>query len=139
MRIQETKNLSTDAVAPIKKNPASKAKFTKKLFLCGNFTPFMSKSFQIWDHFFSLHFLKDSKNPKSMDIWFRKWGQKIVLTEWTNEKKSVKNFFCRGNFTPLMSTSFQIWDFFFPLLSPKDSKNIKSLDTGPREVGAKKS
>ena len=37
----------------IKKTPAIKAKFAKKkLFLRGDFTPFMNKSFQIWDHFF---------------------------------------------------------------------------------------
>ena len=37
-----------------------------------------------------------------------------------------------------MSKSFQIWDHFFPLLFPKDSKNLKSLDIGLREVGAKR-
>ena len=63
--IRETKNLSTDPDSSpntkffllvrqnLPKNP---------LFLCGNFTPFMSKSFQIRDHFFSLLFPKDSKN-----------------------------------------------------------------------------
>ena len=35
-------------VAPIQKNPASKAKFAEKqIVLRGNFTPFMSKSFEI--------------------------------------------------------------------------------------------
>ena len=37
-----------------------------------------------------------------------------------------------------MSKSFQIWDQFFPLLSPKDSENLKSLDIGLWEVGAKR-
>ena len=36
-----------------------------------------------------------------------------------------------------MSKSFQIWDHFFLLLFPKDSKNLKSLDIGRREVQAK--
>ena len=44
----------------------------------------------------------------------------------------------RVNFTPFMSKSFQIWDQFFPLLFPKDSKNLKSLNIVLREVGAHK-
>ena len=46
--------------------------------MCDNFTPFMSKSFQIWDHFFPLLFPKDSENLKFVDIYFGKWGQKDV-------------------------------------------------------------
>ena len=42
-----------------------------------------------------------------------------------------------SDFTPFMSKSFQIWDYFFPLLFPKDSKNLKSLDIGFGKVGAK--
>ena len=53
-------------------------------------------------------------------------------------KKSVKNFFCRGTFTPFMSKSFQIRDHFFPLLFPTDSENLKSFDIGLQEVGAKR-
>ena len=34
--------------------------------------------------------------------------------------------------------SFQIWDHFFPLLFPKDSENLKSLDIGLWEVRAKR-
>ena len=37
-----------------------------------------------------------------------------------------------------MSKSFQIWDHFFPLLLPKDSENLKSLDIWLQEVGAKR-
>ena len=44
----------------------------------------------------------------------------------------------RGDFTPFMSNSFQIWDHFFPLLLPKDSKNLKILDIGFREVWEKR-
>ena len=46
--------------------------------------------------------------------------------------------FCRGDFTPFMSKSFQIWDHFFPLPFPKDSEYLKSLDIGLREVGKKR-
>ena len=78
--------------------------------------------------------------PKIQKVWtliFGKWGQKDVKTEWTNFKKSVKNFFCHGDFTPFMSKNLQIWDHFFPTLFPKDSENPKSLDIGLQEVGAK--
>ena len=37
-------------------------------FLHGNLTPFMSKSIQIEDHFFSLVIPKDSENLKNFDI-----------------------------------------------------------------------
>ena len=53
-------------------------------------------------------------------------------------KKSVKNFFLRGNFKPFMSKSFIIWDNFFVLLFPKDSAYLKSLDIGLWEKGAKR-
>ena len=58
-----------------------------------------------------------------------KWSEPI--------KKSVKQIFRRGDFTPFMTKSFPIWDHFFPLLFPKDSENLKSFDTGVLEVGAK--
>ena len=46
-----------------KKILLSKAKFSKNLlFLCSEFTPFISKSFQIWDNFFPLLFPKDSES-----------------------------------------------------------------------------
>ena len=40
----------------------------------------------------------------------------------------------RGNFTPFI----QIRDHFFPLVFPKDSENLKSLDIGLREGGGTK-
>ena len=42
-----------------------------------------------------------------------------------------------SNFTPFMGESYWIGDHFFSLLFPKDSKNLKSLDIGLWEVGAK--
>ena len=47
-----------------------------------------------------------------------------------------KNFFCHGDFTPLLSKKILIWDNFFSLLFFKDSKYLKSLDIGLWEVGA---
>ena len=59
--------------------------------------------------------------------------------QWVRKAKFVlKNFFLCGNFRPLPSKKFQIWDHLFPLLFPKDSEYLKSLDIGLREVGAKR-
>ena len=41
----------------------------KNLFFCGYCTPFMSKICQIWDHFFPLLLLKDSKYLKKFGHW----------------------------------------------------------------------
>ena len=53
---------------------------------------------------------------------------KKILLERQNSPK--KNLFLRGDFTPFISKSFHIWDYFFILLFPKDSENLKSLDIG---------
>ena len=56
-----------------------------------DFTPFMNKSFQIWDNFFPLLFPKDSENLK-------RWEQ----TEWTNvKKKSHEILFTAAIWHPL--------------------------------------
>ena len=53
----------------LKDNWLIKPKFAKKkCFFSNDFTPFISKNFQMWDHFFPLLFPKDSK--------FGKWGKK---------------------------------------------------------------
>ena len=61
--------------------PANKAKYSKKknLFLRGDFTPFMTKSFQIQDHFFPLLFPKDSEKQKSFYIGFWEVGAQRLL------------------------------------------------------------
>ena len=48
-------------------------------FLHGNFTPFIIKSFQIWHHFFSLLFPKDSESLKTLDIKLQEVGTKRHL------------------------------------------------------------
>ena len=98
----------------------------------------MSKQSQIWYHFFSLLFPRDSENLKSLDIWLWEVGAKRFLKGMNNWKKICKTFFHRSNFSPFMSKSFQLWDPFFPLLFLKDSENLKSLDIGLWEVGAKR-
>ena len=60
-------------------------------------------------------------------------------------KKSGKirqksNFFCAAILHPLWAkVATQIWDRFFPLVFPKDSENLESLDIGLWEVEAKRS
>ena len=100
----------------------------------GNFTPFVSKSFQI----FPLLFPKGYENPKSLDIGLWKVGAKRCLNGVNKCKKSVNNLFCPGNFTPFMREIFQIWEHFFPLLFPKDSEKLNGLDIGRQEAGAKR-
>ena len=65
-------------------------------------------------------------------------GVKRPLNRVNKWKKNVKNFFCLKNFTPLLNKKVQIWDHFFPLLFPNDSKYLKFLDIGLQEVGGKK-
>ena len=49
-----------------------KAKSAKKLFLFGDFRPLLNKNVQIWDHFFSLLFPKDSESLKILFIRLQK-------------------------------------------------------------------
>ena len=142
-RIRETKNLLTNVGSS---NDTQKILLKRQnpqliwfFFWRGDFTPFMSKSCLIWDHFFQLLFPKDSKNLKSLDIELLELGgKKMFIQSEEKNKKFVKTFFCRGDFTPFLSKSFQIWDQFLPLLFPKDFENLKSLDTGFWEVRAKR-
>ena len=103
-----------------------------------DFTPLISTSFQIWDHFFSLLFPNDSENLKSLDIGLRAMGAKRRLSGVNKWKNPYKNFFRRGDFRPFLSKNVQIWDQFFPLFFPKDCEYLKSLDIGLWEVGAKR-
>ena len=137
-RIQETKHLSTNADTYTDTKKILLVRQMSPLFfsfLRSDFTPFKSKRFQIWDHFFYYFFPRIAKYKK-FGHWT--WGQKNIKTEWTNKKNCKRKFFCRGDFTPLMSKSFPIWYHFFLLLLPKNSENPTSLDIGLREVGAKR-
>ena len=135
-------NLSTDA---------NSSTHTKKILLVRQNSP-KNHLFRavilhpLWANVFksettcSQSFPKDSKNLKCLDIGLGKVGTKRLLNgvnKW-ERKKSVKTFFCRGNFTRFMSQSFQIWGHFFSLLFPKDFEDLKNLDIGLWEVGAKR-
>ena len=94
--------------------------------------------FEHKNHFFPLLFAKDSEYLKFFDIALRKVGAKRPLNGVNKWQKFLKNFFRRGNFTPFFNKKVQIWDLFFPLLFPKDSKYLKTLDIGLWVVGAKR-
>ena len=66
------------------------------------------------------------------------WGKKTVKRYLKGEKNEEKNFFLRGDFRQFSNKNVHIWDHFFPLLFPKDSKSLKILDIRFREVGAKR-
>ena len=63
-----------------KKFLLSKTKFAQKHFFWrGNFTPFISQSYHIWDHFFPLFFTKDSESLKTLDNQLQEVGAKRRL------------------------------------------------------------
>ena len=81
-RIRETKNLSTDADSSTdtKKILLVRQNSPKNYFFFrDNFTPFMSKTFQIRDHFFPALFPKVSENPKIIDLGPWEVGPKKLL------------------------------------------------------------
>ena len=76
-RIRETKNLSTkmNSSTSTKKSGSVRQNLPKNyFFLRGDFTPFISKSFQIGNHFLPLLFPNDSKSLKSLNIRLREVG-----------------------------------------------------------------
>ena len=81
----------------------------------GNLPRFMSKSFQIWDHFFPLIFHKDSKNLESLD--FRKWGQK-TFKQSEQIKKSVNYFFVPAILDHFWANMFKSETKYFNYFSP---------------------
>ena len=126
-RIKKSRIREMRIVAPIPKKS------------CGNFTPFMSKSIQIWDHFLPLVFPKDSENLKSLDIGLLEVGATKRLNGVNRGGKIRKKlFFCCGYFRPFCNKNVHIWDRFFLLLFPRDSESLKIWDIQFREVGAKR-
>ena len=84
----------------------------KNFFRHDNFTPFMSKIFLIWEHFFHYFSPRISKIEQVWTLDFGKWGQQDRYTEWETPipKKSClvrqnlpqKNFFCTAILHPLL-------------------------------------
>ena len=44
----------------------------------------------------------------------------------------------RGDFKPFISKNVQILDHFFPLLFPKDSESLKTVDIRLQDMGARR-
>ena len=111
----------------------------KTFFVTAILHPLWAKVF-ISDTPFTITFPHESrKHKKKCRHWTsRSWGKNMFKRSEQVKKICKKNFCCHGNFTPFMSKNFQIWDHFFPLLFPKGSKNLKSLDIQLWEVGAKR-
>ena len=87
---------------------------------------------------FAITFPQGFRKSKKFGHWtLRSGGKKTFKRSKKIKKNYLKNFFCRNNFTPFMSKSFQIWDHFLPLLFPKDSNKLKILHIGLWDVGAK--
>ena len=133
-------------VAPISKNLVSKAKFAKKLtFLCGDYTPFPSKSFK--SETTSFNFSPESFKSLDIQLWEvgakknikqkkKHWYQKILFSKVKFSQKT--NFVLRGNFTTF------ICNFFFylrplPFITfPQGFWISKNVDLRLWEVGAKR-
>ena len=99
-----------------------------RFFLRRNFTPFMSKSCQIWDHFFSLLFPKGFKNLKKFWHWtLGSGGRKTFKRSDQMQKKSIKKtFFAATILHPLLAQVFKsegqkIRDFSSPQCQPNQT------------------
>ena len=103
----------------------------------GKCRPFMSKSFTIWDHFFPLLFPEDSENQNKIGHWTSGSGGKKTFNRSEQMTKIHKKLFFRVIFTQFLRKNVQIWDYFFPIRFPKNSKYLTILDIGLREVWAK--
>ena len=94
-------------VATIPKNSASKAKFAKKHFLFA--WQFYTYYEQKLSNLRPLLLITFSKNPKIWKVWtfdFGTWGQKDVLTEWTNDSSANKFVFSQQQFYSLYEKKF---------------------------------
>ena len=66
-------------------------------FFRSNFTPFVCKSFQIWDHFFSLFSSKNSKALKVLDIQLGEGEAKRHLNATSKSEQTDKHTHGRTN------------------------------------------
>ena len=93
--------------------------------------PFWAKVFKPETTSF-ITFPQGFRKFKKFGHWTSGSERKKSLNKLNQWKKSLKNFFRCGNFTPFMS------NFFSPLLFPNDSGNLKSLNIGFWKGGAKR-
>ena len=119
---RETKNLSTNAVAPIpKKISSSKAKFTKKkkFIFARPFYILYEQKFSNLRSLLSITFFWGFQKSKQFGHWTL-WNGGKKTFKLSEPMKKIRDFFywC-GDFKPFMSTSCQIWDHFFLSFFPQ--------------------
>ena len=90
-----------------------------KLFLRCDFTPFLRKSIQIWDHFFQLVFPNDSENITSLDIGLREVGAKRRLNGVNKGKQRKKTIFAAAILDHFWAKFFKSETIFFHNFSPR--------------------
>ena len=117
-------------VAPIPKNPASKAKFAKKKERKNNCTailhPLSAKVIKSDTTSFQ-YFSPRIPKSKKFGHWTSRSGGKKMFKRSGQMKKSVKkNFFGRDNFTPFSCKSYKYeTNSFHSIPFPKDSENLE--------------
>ena len=87
--LNRVKNSNTKKSCSVRQNSPK-----NKLCFARNFTPFVSKSFQIWDHFFLLLFPKESLKKNWHPI-LGSWGKKTFkryLKKWTDKQTDRRTF-----------------------------------------------
>ena len=141
--IRETKHISNDVdsstdtkkILLVRKNSP---KQIKKKFAWRFYTLYEQK-FSNVRPLFSFTFHKGFRKYKIFAHWTLGSGGKKTFKQSEQMKKNLKKTcYRRGDFTPFLSKSFQIWDLFFSLLFPKDSESLRILDIRLQEVGAKR-
>ena len=139
-RIRDTKHFWTDAgsstdtqkILLVRQNSSKNKLFFVRPFFtlyeqkCSNLRPLLSITFP-----------KKFRKSKKFGHWTSGSKGKKTFKRSEQMKKSVKNFFCTGNYRPFLSKNVQIWDHFFPLLLPKDSESLKILHIWLGKMGAK--
>ena len=104
----------------------------------GNFTPFISKSVQIWDHLFPILFPNDSKNLTILDIGLWKVGSKRGMNGVNKWKNSCTNFFCRDDFTSFNEQKFSNLRQLLSLTFPQEFQKSKKFGHWNSKSGGKK-
>ena len=126
-------------VAPIlKKILLIRQNSSKKTFFAGDFTHFMSKSIQIWDHLFPLVFPTDWENLKILDIRLREMGATKRLNGVNKKRIFFLTFFAAVILDHFWAKFFKSEIIFFHYFSPRDSESLKILNIWLQEVWAKR-
>ena len=128
-------------VAPIPKNPASKAKVVEnQTFFARRFYTLYEQKYSNLRPLLSISLPQGFGKSKNFGHWTLGSGGEKTF-KWSEQRKKKiqkKNFFRRSNFRHFLSKNVHIWDPFSPLLFPKDSESLIFLYIWLRELGAKR-